>query len=620
MSHRPPVAALTLAATLVFSTAMVVEAQFTPPPQPQPTFGSEITVTATGVETEEAEVPVATTVITRQQMDDAQAASTTELLRRVPGLSVVQSGDEGSLTSIFTRGTNSNHTLVLFDGVRLSSPYYGGYDWGLPTTTALERIEVARGPYSALWGADAVGGVINLIPYRRPGGFGGRLLAEGGQDSWQRFEATVGFANKHFDINASGYNRSSNGWVDNGDFEGQQGLATAGFSWGRGSRIGIVFQDLRSENGIPFVTPGEPTPNRRQETEQRVMAIPLKWKIASKWTLDVTASKVERAYDFSDPDDPLGFTFSGTEADTDQARLASHHQLGGHTISWGGEWRDDLVTDVNSYGVSLDEVDERTVSAFAQDLWQVNRNFRLLFGVRWDDTETWGSQTTGRIDMGWRIADTFELRAGAGQAFRAPSLGELYAPIGGNPDLQPETSTSGEIGFVYTPLDGASRWQLNLFATEIEDLIEYDFVTVENVNVGKATIKGAEFVWEQGALDIVRWYFQANYLDAKGDDDLRLLRRPRYSASWTLNGTLSRKWSGDFTVLWVYSRDDVDPVTYQRAENDSYTTISLAVAWKAWGNLEITARALNILDKEYQEVLGYPAPGRRIMGGLRFDF
>jgi vitamin B12 transporter len=621
MILRPPTTTVAVALATVLTVATVAEAQFAPPPaQPEPTFGSEITVTATGVETEEAEVPVATTVITRKQMDDSQAASVTELLRRVPGLAVVRSGDHGALTSVFTRGTNSNHTLVLFDGVRLNSPYYGGYDWSLPTTTALERVEVARGPYSALWGADAVGGVINMIPYRRQGGFGGRLVAEGGQDSWQRFEAGIGFASKHFDINASGYRRSSNGWVDNGDFEGQQGLANAGFSWGQGSRVGVVFQDLRSETGIPFVTPGEPTPNRRQETEQRLLGVPLKWKIGSKWTLDVVGSRVQRTFDFTDPDDPFGFTYSSTQADTDQARLASHHQLGGHTISWGGEWREDQVSDVNTYGVSLDEVTDRYISAFAQDLWQANKNFRLLFGVRWDDTETWGSKTTGRVDMGWRLADTFELRAGVGQAFRAPSLGELYAPIGGNAALEPETSTSGEIGVVYTPLSGSSRWQLNVFATEIDDLIEYDFVSMQNMNIGKAEIKGAEFVWEQGALDVVRWYLQANYLDAKGDDGLRLLRRPRFSASWTINGTLSAKWSGDFTLRWVDARDDIDPATFQRTKNDSYMTTNVSVAWRAWNKLEITARVINLRGEQYEEVLGYPAPGRRFMAGLRLDF
>lgn len=621
MMFRPLTVTLATGLLTAVLSAATAAAQVIPAvPEIEPEFGSEITVTATGTESSVSQVPVATTVITRQQMDDSQAESVTELLRRVPGVSVARSGDEGTLSSVFTRGTNSNHTLVLFEGVRLNSPYYGGYDWSLPTTTALERIEVARGPYSALWGADAVGGVINLIPYRETDRLGGRLLAEGGEDGWQRYEVSAGYASKKFDVLVSGYRRSGEGTLDNSDFEGKQGLTNMGFSWGKGSRVGLVYQDLSSDIGIPFVSPDDPTPNRRQDTRQQLMAIPLRWQLNSKWNLEVVASRVERTFDFEDPDDPYGYTYGNTQADTDQARLASHHTLGGHTVSWGAEWREDRVTDSNTFGVSLDEATDSYLSVFAQDNWRIGTKLRLLAGLRWDDNDDWGSKITGRIDFSWRLADTFELRGGYGQAYRAPSLGELYAPIGGNAALEPETSNSGELGVVYTPLAGHSRWQLNIFSTDIADLIEFDFSTYENVNIGKARIKGAEFVWEQGALDVIRWYLQASYLDTESEDGLPLLRRPEWSASWTLNGNIGKGWSGDVTVLWVDARDDIDPVTFDRAEADSYTTVNLAVAWEAWKRITITARALNILDADYQEVLGYPAPGRRFLGGVRYGF
>lgn len=618
MSHHPTLSTLSVCLVAGILAAHSAVAQTTAPTQP--TFGSEITVTATGEETEVAEVPVATTVITRTEMDDAQAETVTELLRRVPGLTVVRSGDVGSVTSVFSRGTNSNHTLVLLDGIRLNSPYFGGYDWSLPSTTALERVEVARGPYSALWGSDAVGGVVNLISQRRTGGFGGRLLGEGGEDGFERYEATAGFASSHFDLQASGFQRSTDGSLDNSDATGEQALATAGFSWGRGSRIGLIYQDMESEIGIPFVSPGSPTPNRRQDTSQQLMAIPLRWSLTDNWRIEATASHVEREIDFADPDDPWGYVYSTTETETDQLRLVSHHSLGRHSISVGADWRDDAVTVTDPYGTSLDNVTEDALGVFVQDHWQISNHVRLLAGLRWEDTDSWGSETTGRLDIGWRITDTIELRGGIGQAFRAPAIGELYAPFGGNAELEPESSTSAEVGLVYTPTQGHARWQFNVFTTDIDDLIEYDYATWANTNIGSAEIKGAEVVWEQGAFDVVRWYLQATYLDTEGDDNLSLLRRPELSASWTLNGKLGGDWSGDVTVLWVDSRDDVDPITYERAENDSYTTVSVALAWQPWDQLAITARAQNILEEEYDEVLGYPAPGRRFMAGLRWDF
>ncbi len=165
----------------------------TSPIQP---FTGEVTVTATGVETDVEEAPTAVTVITRDEIDDAQATSVADMLRRVPGLTVLSSGDEGKLASVFTRGTGSNQTLVMLDGVRLNSPYFGGFDWSRLSTAGLRQVEVVRGPYSALWGADAVGGVINLIPARSRSGFNGRFFGEGGSDGRQRLEADIGWGSK----------------------------------------------------------------------------------------------------------------------------------------------------------------------------------------------------------------------------------------------------------------------------------------------------------------------------------------------------------------------------------------------------------------------------------------
>jgi vitamin B12 transporter len=155
---------ITIAAVLLVFMALPATAQYQTGPQmpPKPSFSDEVTVTATGIETEVDEAPTAVTVVTRDEMDDAQADRVVDMLRRVPGLAVVGSGDAGKLATVFTRGTGSNQTLVMLDGVRLNSAFFGGFDWSRLSTAGLRQAEVVRGPYSALWGADAVGGVINL--------------------------------------------------------------------------------------------------------------------------------------------------------------------------------------------------------------------------------------------------------------------------------------------------------------------------------------------------------------------------------------------------------------------------------------------------------------------------
>jgi vitamin B12 transporter len=242
---------------------------------------------------------------------------------------------------------------------------------------------------------------------------------------------------------------------------------------------------------------------------------------------------------------------------------------------------------------------------------------RLLLGARWDDAEQWGSETSPRADLGWKLSNTFELRVGYGTAFRPPSIGELYYPLSGNPDLAAETSSSGDIGIISTNRNGTSRWALTGFSTDLDNLIEFDYATYQNHNIGSASIRGAEISWTRSFGRRGQSFIQATYLDTEDDDGLALLRRPEWSGSWTVQGNFSKHLSGDFTVLYVGVRDDVDPITFERSEAPSYTTGDIALAYSLWDGVEITGRVLNVLDEEYQEVLGYPAQGRRYFFGLR---
>ncbi|HSL19075.1 MAG TPA: TonB-dependent receptor [Methylomirabilota bacterium] len=582
----------------------------------QSVFTGSLTVTATGAETPVEEVPLPVTVIGREEIDDSHEESVADLLRRVPGLTVARGGDEGSVTSVFTRGTESDHTLALFDGVRLSSPYFGGYDWSLLPTAGIARVEVARGPFSALWGADAVGGVVNVVPARATDGLGASLLAEGGEDDWRRLEGVVSWAGDGLDLYASGVDREGEGELDNSDFDLRQVLVDAGWSWGEGSRVAVLLQDLESEVGIPFSDPTSLTPNRRQRADQRLLAVPVRVRVTDAWDLELVPSVVERELSFRDPDDPFGFTASDTAADTTQARLASRHELGDHQLTWGGEWRQDEVTDSSSYGVNLDGATTEVASAFVQDVWQAGDDLSVIAGVRWDDADEWSSELSPRLALGWRPVDRLELRAAYGRAFRQPSVGELYFPFSGNPELEPERSQSVEVGLSW--LAGPSRLQLNLFSTRIEDLVDFDYASYAFANVAEAEMRGAELAWDAPLGDALVSMAQLTWLDTENEAGEPLLRRPEWSASWTLHGELWGPLSGALTVLWVGSRPDVDPTTFERVELGGHITADLSLACELVAGLEVLLRVRNLADESYQEIAGYPAPGRRITGGLRW--
>ncbi len=583
-------------------------------------FREQVTVTATGEATPADDVPAAVTIIDRQAIDDAGSDTVVDLLRRVPGLTVMRSGAEGSLTSVFTRGTNSNQTLVLYDGVRLNSPYFAGYDWSLLTTSGLERIEVVRGPYSVLWGADAVGGVVNLIPSRARRGFGGTALLEGGQAGWRRAEATVGWASESFDVMASGFTREGDQELPNSDFSLGQVMLDAGWSWEPGNRVGILVQSLDSDLEIPFAGPAA-TPNRRQSASQDLVALPLRWQVSGRWSLEATFSHTSRDLAFRDPDDPWGFTASDTGADTDEVRLASTHRLGGHALGWGLQWRGDTVDDRSSFGTNLDHRSTDTLGLFVQDAWTISREVRLLAGVRWDDADEWGSELSPRVGVAWTVTPRWELRASWGRAFRQPSVGELYFPFSGNPDLDAETSTSAEVGVVHTTPSGAARFELELFTTSIDDLIQFDHATYTFGNIDSADISGAELAGTFRLMEELGLGVQVTWLDTEDDAGRELLRRPEWSGSVTVSGSPGGdRFQGDLTIVWLGSRDDVDPGTFQRVRLGGTVTADLALGWRVLEPLELTLCVVNLTDRSWEAVAGYPAPGRRFMGGLRFRY
>ncbi len=580
-------------------------------------FSGEIVVTATGEAAPTTDVPVAATVFDRRSIDDAGVETASELLRRVPGITVSRAGEEGAVTSVFTRGTNSNHTLVLFDGVRLNSPYFGGYDFSQLPTAGLERLEVVRGPFSALWGADAVGGVVNVIPARGHRGVEATLVTEGGGGSWARAEGTMAWGQDGVDLLLSGFHREGEGELANSGFETDQWLLDLGYSWGERNRLAFVGQTLTADLEIPF-SGATLTPHRRQSSEQTVLALPLELEVTSGWDVELTLSHVDRSFSYRDPDDPGGFTSSDTQADSNGVRVASHHRLGEHALTWGGEWTGDSVTDASTFGVNLKDQSVSVSSGFVQDSWAAGHGVHVVAGVRWDKAEDWGSQVSPRAGVTWRLATGWWLQAAYGEAFRQPSVGELYYPMSGNPDLSPETSRSWEAG-IRRHCDRLDLdWELHLFRTDIDHLIQFDYASFAFANVAAARINGAEMGIVRKITKDVDGRLALTWLGTRDDQGRELLRRPEWSGSATVSGGFLTTVRGDLTVRWVGPRDDVDPVTLVRMGAGGYMTADLALAWRAVEGVELTARIINLGDRRYQEVLGYPAPSRQLIVGLRW--
>jgi len=580
--------------------------------QQTPSWQETVVVTATGDETRADVIPAATSVITAADLRAAGAPQIAESLRGVAGCVLLRSGLDNGVTSLFVRGVSPSQTLVLFDGVRLNSPFFGGYDFSLPLTLGLDRIEVVRGPYSALYGADAVGGVVQLIPARAASS---RVQAfvEGG-DGWRRGELEAAFRGDGYDVSASAGTRAGDGPLPNDGFSSSAALLSVGATLGDEARLGVVLDHASSLSEIPF-SGGQATPHRSTEASQTVLAAPLHLRLDGQGDVEATASYVTSALVYRDPDDPFGFVRGDTTVESRGLRVAYHTARGQHRLIVGGEWRQDTVSDSSNFGVNLDGHDIVTRALFIQDTWTLAKRWSLLAGARWDDAQPWGAVVSPRATLAWS-GQGARLWAAYGQAFRAPGLGELYYPFSGNPSLRPERSRSSEVGAALPLAGGRSVLQIVAFANQQHELIDFNLASYRFENIARARERGVELSWIAAAAGDSEIAASVNYWQTSDDAGQPLLRRPTWSGALSWHGRLVGRLEGYAAVVYVGARADADPVSLQRIEEGGFLTASLSASLRLTSFLAARLRVENVANRAYEEVRGYPAPGRRVLLGL----
>ncbi len=599
-----------VAAAVLLAAAGPVSAQQVPP------ASESIVVTATSVPEDEKDVGSAITVVTREELEKQESAVVSDVLRSVPGLDVVRYGTPGSLTSLFTRGTNSTQTLVLVDGVRMNSPYFSGYDWSGMTTENIERIEIARGPYSALYGSDAIGGVVQI--FTRPGsdGVSGRATGEAGNEGQGQGSAFVSAGDGPITATASYRYVAFDGDRPNGDWRQRNGSASLQARLSEKSRIGVEWGLNDGEVGNPGPL-GLPSTARGTTHEGR-LSIPGSFALSDTNQLDVSLAGVRSEPSYRDT---AGGYASQTDARTLQANVSDTARLGAHTLTAFASWQRWQVSDESNFGVNLD--DDRTTlwGIGAQDSVTVGA-FTVAAGLRYDHYSTYGDAWSPRGTISWLSSDKlWKVRASGGTGFRAPSIGELYYPFSGNPDLKPERSVSAEIGAERYFAGGSGRAEVSLFWNDLTDLIVYDFAAFQNFNVGHARTYGVELGWQQTVLPELA--VNATYMYLKTEDLATgdpLLRRPENGASLGFSWMPVPELSLSPRLLYVGPRADADPLTGDPVEDPSYLRVDLVARWQATRNLAPYLRMINLTNHAYEEAAGYPAAGRLVTGGLDVKF
>ncbi len=585
-----------------------------PPPTPAPTASESVVVSATLAPEDERSIGSATTVITRARIESMGATTVSEILRLVPGVDVSQQGGSGALTSVFLRGTNSTQTLVLVDGVRVNSPYFAGYDFSAVTTENIERIEVIRGPFSALYGSDAIGGVIQIFTRANAGTTTGRGTLEAGSAGQRQGSAFISAGAGPAAVSASFRDVRVDGDRRNEDWREKNGSVRLESRLGNDATAAIEGSILDGETGNPGAV-GAFDPTARSNFREERIALPVSFSPAEGHRMNVLLGAVDLKPSFRDPFNDFS---SDTDATTLQGRVSDAWTAGAHTLTVFGSWDRWSVDDRSNFGTNLDNRRSTLWGAGAQDdvKWGA---FVATAGVRYDRHSEFGSAWSPRATLSWLSADSlWKVRASAGRAFRAPTIGELYYPFFGNPDLKPERSSSYEIGVERYVAGG--RVEVSLFWNDLTNLIQSDFVTSQNVNIGRARTRGVEADWQVRLASSLDADISYTYLEAEDlVKNAALARRPRHRGSVSLVWHPVAPLTVSPRAVFVGDRSDIDGLSFGPTEDPSYTRLDLFARWEL-GRFAPYARLENATDHHYAEVNGYPAPRRRWAGGVEVKF
>jgi vitamin B12 transporter len=595
-------------AVLLGGAAAVSAQTHSQPLDSDPRFEETLIVSA-GLEEESASrLAASVDVIGEDEILARQTTNVADLLRTVPGLTIVRSGSPGKVTSLFSRGSESDHTLALWNGIELNNPFFGGFDWAFLPTDGVRRVEIVRGPFSAVHGSDALGGVVQVLTGDRNGG---SVRIESGEKGYSRVGLDAGLSGESVQVDVAGSLRRGDGEIENDFFDSEEVALSARWSATESLAVSFVARVHESENGIPF-SGGVPSSGRQISWSERQLAVPVSYQ-HGLWDFDGRLSQVSYTTSFRDPEDAFGFT--GYDTDSQSERLlvsAARHFADASWIAFGGEVERLEVDDRSVFGTNLDGARQKTESVFAQVTHDLGR-MRLDLGVRHDDNDAFGSRTTPKIGLLLSFGKGTKFRASWGEGFRAPSIGELFYPFSGNADLEPEESESWEVGIEQEIGD----WKVGatVFDTEFLNLVDFDFVTFTNRNVGSALSQGLE-IWSRYSGRLLTIAANATVLETEDlETGESLLRRPDQSASLVIASS-PEPWNLSFTASFVGQRRDVDAMTFQRTELDSHLRLDVSGRFERWDRFQPYARVENLADEKYQEVAGYPAPGRRVIAGF----
>lgn len=610
---------LAIAIALPFSTALPLVAHAQAGDDADALDEVVVTATRTAVTADAALAPV--DVIDREAIRRSQAGSLGELLRGRAGINLSNQGGAGKLSTLFVRGAESDHVLVLVDGVRVGSATSGLASFQDLPLALIDRIEIVRGPRSSLYGSDAIGGVIQIFTRRDQGEATFRFHA--GLGSHGRREGGVGVGGSGergwFGIDA-GYQHTDgidacrgagapvfagcfvDGQTDRDGYRNHAFSARGGIALGERASLDLHALRVSGHNAYDggFVD--------NSDVRQQVYGTQLRWKIGERVDLKLSAGRNLDASDNFLGSVAQGDFASRRDSASAQADIALTE---GQLLTVGADWLRDRIDSDTAY----DDTQRGNRAGFAQYQGRFGAH-DVQVALRRDDNDQFGGETTGTAAWGLAFADGWRVVASYGTAFKAPTFNELYYPFFGNPALRPESSRTVEAGIAWRGERTGVR--LDAFSTEVDDLIAYDISIFLPNNIERARLRGAElrvdstvFGWDVGAsaswLDTENRAAGAN----RGND---LARRARETARIEIDRAF-----GDFRLGFTGVAEGAryDDLANTRRLG-GFATLDVRAEYRIGSDWTVSARVANAFDKRYETAAYYNQPGREWSLALRF--
>ncbi len=590
----------------------------------------QMVVTANRFEQPISSILAPITVVTREDIDHWQSNTVVDVLRRLPGVDIAQNGGMGQLSSIYIRGTEAKHTLVLIDGVRLNNAGIAGNPNINQFPIALvQRLEYIRGARSAIYGSDAIGGVINIITRRDD--IGSNLTAGIGSNGFQSYTGTTQQKiGDRTQITASGGYTYTKGYDIIRNYSGKERPSNPHYGFlnktlwlGVDHQFSSQFDGFARVYGYDNRTRYASMGNNIQEVENRTYDTGLNFNQDDYSSQLIFSYNHTKDYNFYNPNGR--YAQDSTLDDSKQ-----------YNVQWGNYLK--VYKGGVSGGVDYLKQSIEPGTAMTSKSESISNNGLYLSGqqeldsiiiegaIRSDHHSDFGWHTTWQSSLGWEFIEGYRLVGSYATAYKAPNIGQLYAysvsswgTIVGNPNLKPEESQQWEIGL--EGLTGPLSWQLSAYRNQIDNLIDsrkgINQTPSSYYNIKKATIKGIEWT---GDLDTWIFHHQLTYqyIDPKDNETNKvLLRRAKQQVKYQLDWNIEKVNMG-LTYQYIGSRYDTD---YPRTiKQGGFSLWDATAAYPVTDHLTIRGRIANLLDKDYETAYGYRTPGREFFLTGSYNF